>query len=106
MGVRGRGLGPWFATALAILVVIIATVTLIRPPAAAQGPTSQIPRLAGTPHPNLSGVWQALNEANWDLEGHAARAARVLQPGVPDGSPVPAAPVLALGATGGIPGSL
>jgi len=22
--------------------------------------------------PNLSGVWQAINTANWDLEGHAA----------------------------------
>jgi hypothetical protein len=62
--------------------------------------------LAGTDHPNLSGVWQALNEANWDLEGHAARAARVLHAGVGTGSPVPDAPVLALGATGGIPASL
>lgn len=68
--------------------------------------TPEIPRLAGTQQPNLSGVWQAVNEANWDLEGHGARAARVLHPGVPDGAPVPAAPVLALGATGGIPGSL
>ena len=68
--------------------------------------STQIPRLAGTEHPNLSGVWQALNEANWDLEGHDARAARVLHPGASAGSPVPAAPVLALGATGGIPPSL
>ena len=22
--------------------------------------------------PNLNGIWQALNEANWDLEGHSA----------------------------------
>src|SRR5262245_2100151 len=54
----------------------------------------------------MSGVWQALNEANWDLEAHTARTARVLHAGVPAGSPVPDAPVLALGATGGVPGSL
>ena len=74
--------------------------------AGGQAPTPQIPRLQGTANPNLSGVWQALNEANWDLEAHTARAARVLHPGAPTGSPVPGAPVLALGATGGIPGSL
>ena len=34
-----------------------------------------------------SGVWQALNEANWDLEPHAARASRVLgHAGVPNGN--------------------
>ena len=74
----------------------------------AQAPAGagQIPRLAGTKVPNMGGVWQALNEANWDLEAHGARAARVTQPGVATGGPVPAAPVLALGSTGGIPGSL
>jgi len=65
-----------------------------------------MPRLDGTPHPDFSGVWQALNEANWDLEGHAARAAIALQPGVREGSAVPKASVLALGAIGGVPGSL
>jgi hypothetical protein len=105
MGVRGKGLGLGVAAAIGILVVI-AIFSLFGRPTESQAQAPQIPRLAGTPHPNLSGVWQALNEANWDLEGHAARAARVLYPGVPNGSPVPAAPVLALGATGGIPGSL
>jgi len=51
-------------------------------------------------------VWQAVNEANWDLEAHAARASRVMNPGVPNGEPVPGAPELALGATAGIPGSI
>lgn len=37
--------------------------------------------------PNLNGIWEALNEANWDIEGHSA------QPG----------PVLALGAAGAVP---
>jgi hypothetical protein len=67
---------------------------------------SKISRLRGTPRPDFSGVWQALNEANWNLEGQSARAAMVLQAGVTKGSTVPGASVLALGALGGIPGSL
>ena len=33
-------------------------------------------------HPNFNGVWQALNEANWDLQAHEARPGAVTQPGV------------------------
>src|SRR5271170_196267 len=51
--------------------------------------------------PDLNGIWQALNEANYDIEAHVARAALALRPG-PYG-PVPAAPVLALGAVGSVP---
>ena len=58
--------------------------------------------------PDFSGIWQANNEAHWDLEAHAARPGMVTQPGpYPlDFAEVPAAPVLALGAAGGVPGSL
>jgi hypothetical protein len=58
--------------------------------------------------PNLSGIWQANNEAHWDLEAHEARPGIVTQRGVYpyDYARVPAAPVLALGAAGGVPGSL
>src|SRR5712672_225179 len=51
--------------------------------------------------PDLNGIWQTLNEANYDLEGHNARPAMALRPG-PYG-PVPAPPVLALGAVGAVP---
>jgi hypothetical protein len=58
--------------------------------------------------PNLSGVWQANNEANWDLQAHQARPGAVTQRGVYPYAyaDVPAAPVLALGAAAGVPGSL
>jgi hypothetical protein len=58
--------------------------------------------------PNFSGIWQANNEANWDLQAHAARPAAVTQQGIYpyEYARVPAAPVLALGAAGAIPGSL
>lgn len=54
--------------------------------------------------PNLNGIWQALNEANYDLESHMARPAMALVPG--HSTPVPAAAVLALGAVGAVPPSL
>src|SRR5258708_29010181 len=54
--------------------------------------------------PDLNGIWQALNEANYDIEAHVARPAMALRSG-PDG-PVPAAPVLVLGAVGAVPPSL
>ena len=52
-------------------------------------------------HPDLNGIWQALNEANYDIEMHMARAALQMRPG-PYG-PLPAPPVLALGAVGSVP---
>ncbi len=58
--------------------------------------------------PNLSGIWQANNEANWDLEAHEARPGAVTQPGVYpyEYAKVPAAPSLPFGAAGGVPGSI
>ena len=34
--------------------------------------TAARPAMIGT-HPNLNGVWQALNTANWNLEAHSAK---------------------------------
>jgi hypothetical protein len=55
-------------------------------------------------HPDLNGVWQAMNTANYDLEPHAARSALAMRPG-PFG-PVPVKDVLALGAVGAVPAGL
>jgi hypothetical protein len=68
---------------------------------AAEGTT--IPRGPGG-KPDLNGVWQVLNTANYDIEAHAARAALALRPG-PAG-PVPAKEVVALGAVGAVPAGL
>jgi hypothetical protein len=54
--------------------------------------------------PDLNGIWQALNTANFDLQAHVARPALALRSG-PHG-PVPAREVLALGAVGAVPGGL
>ena len=63
------------------------------------------PRLDGTPSPDLSGIWQAVNTANYNVEGHDARAALAVRPG-PGGGEMPHAAVLALGAVGGVPAGL
>ncbi|MDP3719322.1 MAG: hypothetical protein Q8T13_16285 [Acidobacteriota bacterium] len=54
--------------------------------------------------PNLNGIWQALNTANYDVLSHSAKAALAFQPGPV--VPVPAAPVLAFGAVGAVPGGV
>jgi hypothetical protein len=63
---------------------------------------------AQSDHPNLNGVWQALNEANFDLEPHPARAAMSLRQDQPYNvtTNIPSPPVVALGAVGSVPGGL
>lgn len=62
-----------------------------------------IPRLSNG-RPDFNGVWQVINEANYDLEPHVARHSLQMRDG-PVG-PVPAIPTLRMGAVGAVPGSL
>jgi hypothetical protein len=62
------------------------------------------PRGPDGKHPDLNGVWQVMNSANWDIEPHAARAALQMRPGPV--VPVPAKDVVALGAVGSVPAGL
>ena len=86
------------------VVTAVATISLTR---VASGQATRPARTADG-KPNLSGVWQVNNEANWDLQTHGARAGAVTQHGVYPYAyaDVPAAPVLALGAAAIVPGSL
>ena len=70
-------------------------------PLAGQAPAAYRASRTSDGKPDLNGIWQSLNEANYDLEMHMARPAMALRPG-PYG-PLPAAPVLALGAVGSVP---
>jgi hypothetical protein len=72
-----------------------------KPKAAA---TYKAPRGPDGKHPDLNGVWQAMNTAGWDIEPHAARGALQMRPG--PFVPVPAKAVLALGAVGAVPAGL
>jgi len=42
-----------------------------------QSPTGGVPRTADG-KPNLTGIWQAMNTANWDLQAHEARMGPVV----------------------------
>src|SRR5258707_4772758 len=88
------------ATAGAAFVAALWLATI---PLAGQNAAYRAPRAADG-KPDLNGIWQALNEANYDIQAHTARPAMALRPG-PYG-PVPAAPVVALGAVGAVPGGL
>ena len=62
------------------------------------------PRLSGTDKPDLNGVWQALNSANYNIEMHTASHSMQLREG-PHG-PMPAVKTLYLGAVGAVPPGL
>jgi len=99
----------WFNGSIVAAVLATAAVSAVISLSVARG-QGQAARPARTPNgqPNFNGVWQALNEAHWDLQSHEARAGMVTQKGVYDYeyARVPAAPVVALGAAAGVPGSL
>ena len=92
--------------AVAIVVpaaVAVAVFTMAVRPAAGQAQRYRAPRYLQTAQPNLNGIWQAINSANYDIRPHAARAALEIETS-PAGAEVPSAAVIALGAIAGVPG--
>jgi len=96
------------AVALVIVTAILSVVVTRSMTRATEQRASSRPAVTADGKPNLNGIWQANNEAHWDLEAHAARPGMVTQEGAYpyEYTRVPAAPVLALGAAGGVPGSI
>jgi hypothetical protein len=72
-----------------------------KPAAAASrsGAAAGFPRVAG--HPDFSGVWSAVNRANWNIEPHQATAAIQMRPGPVQ--PVPGKDVVKLGTVASVP---
>jgi hypothetical protein len=71
------------------LVAIAAVTSLSILMAATRAPAYRAPRAADG-KPDLNGIWQSLNTANWDILGHAASASQIV----------------ALGAAGAVPAGL
>ena len=100
---RPLGKGSAIAvSAAALTAAVFSFVTQTAPPASAAGQEGSA-RVAGKP--DLNGIWEAHNTANWDLQTHSARP-MVAQPGLVANSVVLAAPVLPLGSIGWVPGGL
>lgn len=55
---------------------MVCTLVLLVAAGSALAQNAAIPRTTGG-KPNLNGIWQVLNEANWDLEPHIARQGAV-----------------------------
>ena len=64
-----RSVGAGSATVMSIAVVVLVAASGIQ--LAGQVPEPTPERIED--RPNLSGIWQAVNEAHWDLEAHEAR---------------------------------
>ncbi len=85
-------------------VARVALLLLAAIPAGAQAPAYRAPRTADG-KPNLNGLWQTMNTANWDLQGHEARPGLVVAlgawgaepggPGVVEGGEIPYLPAAA-----------
>jgi hypothetical protein len=94
----------------AVLVIstaaVVALVSLAVSPTAGQAPGGFRTQRMADGHPDLNGVWQAVNTANWDIQSHGVRPALAVRPGRVAGTVVPAAPVLAFGAVGGVPAGI
>jgi len=99
---QGKGLAIGLTVAAAMVLVLSLALSPRAVPAQAVQSTV-IPRIAGKP--DFSGIWQANNTANWDLQTHVARP-MVGQPGITANSVVLGAPVLALGALGWVPAGI
>ena len=62
----------FLATPIAVLAVVVARSSA---PVGGQAPTTYKAPRGADGRPNLSGIWQAVNTANWNIEGHAAEPA-------------------------------
>ena len=98
---RNRLRGAIFASAAAALMAALALGAIS---AASAAEAYKAPRTADG-KPNLNGIWQALNTANWDLQEHASRRGQLVAlgaagavpggPGVVEGDEIPYLPAAA-----------
>jgi hypothetical protein len=88
------------AAGAAVSAAILGPVTRV----SGQSPSTAMPRTADR-KPDFTGIWQAMNTANWDLQAHEARRGPVIAlgaafsipggPGVVEGNEIPYLPAAA-----------
>ena len=66
-------------TVMIVAVVAAVIVVLLPQRTRSQSASFEAGRFPGTEHPDITGVWQAMNSANWDLEDHSAEAGPSVQ---------------------------
>ena len=59
---------------MTLLVVVVATGIIVVSQTQTQSVSFVPARFPGTEYPDITGIWQAMNSANWDLEDHSAEA--------------------------------
>jgi hypothetical protein len=94
------GVATFLAGVLVAAVLFVSGVI----PASGQGQSTAMPRTSDR-HPDFTGIWQAMNTANWDLMAHEARRGPVIAlgaafsiqagPGVVEGNEIPYLPAAA-----------
>src|SRR5260370_11754144 len=76
MGTRFRAWAAALGTTIAVVAILLSSHP-VQFAAQAPGTPYRAPRTQDG-KPNLNGIWQTLNTANWDLQCHAARAGHVV----------------------------
>jgi hypothetical protein len=87
---------PRVRSATAAVPLVMAVLWFMPAPAAAQAPaagtqSAPIPRMADG-RPDLTGIWQAVNTAAWDIQGHSAQKDVPAGLGVVEGNEIPYQP--------------
>jgi hypothetical protein len=83
-----------FAGSMVVTAAALAVFSLMPVPAVGQTASAIIPRTADG-HPDLSGIWQVMNTAAWDIQSHAAQKGVPAGMGVVDGDEIPYTPAAA-----------
>ena len=68
------GCRSWMGVVATATVAVVGVLWLAERPAVGQVQVYRAPRLPGTSHPDLTGIWQAFVTANWDIQDHGADA--------------------------------